>query len=269
MIDFNNLTYYYKPNQLVLDGVSLELADGKLVGLLGKNGTGKTTLMHLMAGLLEPRIGKVTVNGFIPFDRNPNYLGDIYFLPDTFYIEDITIKNYLKAYAQFYPRFDLSKFERLTEVYKLDKSHKISDLSLGQAKQVVMSFALSTNASILLFDEPTNGLDIIAKDAFKRLIVSETSEEQTVIISTHQAKDIELLIDHIIILNEQKIALNRSVSDILDHYNFEHLSDKRNKKIVFSKSYLGEHKAITYKEGFDTSLDLELLFHAVCEGIQL
>ena len=171
MININNLTYYYSSNHLVLDSVSLDLPSGKLVGLLGKNGTGKTTLMHLIAGLLEPRNGKVIVNGFVPFDRNPNYLNDIYFLPDTFYIEDITVHHYLKAYAQFYPRFDHGKFERLLDSHKLNKRYKITDLSLGQAKQVIMSFALSTNVNILLFDEPTNGLDIIAKDAFKKLIV--------------------------------------------------------------------------------------------------
>ena len=98
--------------------------------------------------------------------------------------------------------------------------------------------------------------------------LSETSEEQTVIISTHQAKDIELLIDHIIILNDQKIGLNKSVAEILDQYNFEHLSANSNKKVVFSKSYIGDQKAITFSEGYESSFDLELLFHAVCEGIK-
>jgi ABC-2 type transport system ATP-binding protein len=269
MINLNDLTFYYQAEQLVLSTINIQLNEGCVVGLLGKNGTGKTTLLHLMAGLLEPCQGKAFVNGFVPFDRNPKFLGDIYFVPETVYIEHMSIKNYVKAYAQFYPKFDFVKFDRLIDTHKLSKSSKMSDLSTGQAKQMVLSFALSTNVSLLLLDEPTNSLDIPSKDTFKKLIAAETTEGQTVIISTHQAKDIELLIDHVVIIQDQKIVLNKSISELQDQYNFEKVDKVDGKGAVYSQPLFGGYNAILHHQGYDTSLDLELLFYAVSDGIQL
>lgn len=266
MIKVNDLTYFYTKQKEVLDSVSMQLDRGKVVGLLGRNGTGKTTLLHLLAGLLQPKQGNIEINGFIPFDRSPRFLGDVYFVPDPVYPEHISITNYLKAHAQFYPKFDYSKFARLIDVNKIDPRQKIDALSTGQVKQVILSFALSTNVSLILLDEPTNGLDIPSKDSFKKLIAAETSEEQTVIISTHQAKDIELLIDHIIIIHNQKIALNRSMLAIQDHYGVEHRTSIEDKEVVFAQSVFGGYKAIVEKSDNYNTMDLELLFYAVIEG---
>ena len=269
MIKINNLTFFYNNSHPILNGISTQIEKGKVIGLLGKNGTGKTTLLYLLAGLLEPKSGTMEVNGLKPFDRHPSFLNDIYFIPETISSVDISIHNYQKANAWFYPLFDKHKFERLLDKHQLNEKSRISDLSTGQLKQMILSFALSTNVRLLLLDEPTNGLDIPSKDAFKKLIASETTEEQTVIISTHQAKDIELLIDHIIILKDNSIALNLSVAEILEKYNFDQNSKVKENELIFSKSFLGDNKVILHHQGYDTNLVLELLFYAVNEGVQL
>jgi ABC-2 type transport system ATP-binding protein len=269
MINLNNLTFFYQVKKPVLSTINLQLNKGSVVGILGKNGTGKTTLLHLLAGLLEPGQGEAFVNGFVPFDRNPKFLSDIYFVPETLYIENLSINNYVRAYAPFYPKFDSIKFDRLIDAHKLSKSSKMVDLSTGQAKQMILSFALSTNVSLLLLDEPTNALDIPSKDTFKKLIAAETWDDQTVIISTHQSKDIELLIDHVVIVQEEKIVLNKSISELQDQYNFEKTDSLALKAVLYSQSLFGGYNAILKHQGYDTSLDLELLFYAASEGTQL
>ena len=206
MIHIQNLTFRYKKQEALFTDLSFEQQNGSIVGLLGKNGAGKSTLLQLISGLLQPQSGKLDINGFKPFDRLPDFLADIYMVSEEFSFPSITIGVYIKATAPLYPKFDSGKMNNILQEFELDAKKNLNKLSHGQRKKFLIAFALSTNCSLLILDEPTNGLDIPSKSLFRKVLVSSVTDEQLVLISTHQVKDIETIIDKLsIILSDMLI----------------------------------------------------------------
>ncbi|HQF49000.1 MAG TPA: ABC transporter ATP-binding protein, partial [Flavobacterium alvei] len=206
MITIQNLTFKYKKQDALFTDLSFEQQNGNIVGLLGKNGAGKSTLLQLISGLLKPQKGELSINGYKPFDRNPNFLADIYMVSEEFSFPSINIEVYIKATAPLYPKFDYGKMNNILKEFELDAKKNLNKLSHGQRKKFLIAFALATNCSLLILDEPTNGLDIPSKSLFRKILVSSVSDEQLVLISTHQVKDIETIIDKIVVLDEGKIV---------------------------------------------------------------
>ena len=160
MVIINNLEFRYSRDQAALfKDLHCELSSGSIVGLLGKNGAGKTSLLKLMIGLLQPTTGSVRVMDHDPAERQPSLLQDVYFLPEEFHHPSISIRNYVKANAGFYPRFDPQLLRRLITDFELPEDRRLNQLSYGQKKKFLISFALSTKCRLLVLDEPTNGLD--------------------------------------------------------------------------------------------------------------
>lgn len=240
----------------------MSLKDGGVYGLLGKNGAGKSTLLYLIAGLLTPNSGTVTFNGVNTRKRLPETLGEIFIVPEEFSFPKITLKRFVKANAGFYPNFSMEDLRRHLEIFEMNPELNLGELSMGQKKKAMMCFALACNTKLLLMDEPTNGLDIPGKSAFRRFIAQNMTDERTIIISSHQTRDIDKLIDHVIIMDHSKILLNEPVPNITSRLNF---LTTTNQELIDSALYkqptIGGANIITVNDDdSETDINLESLF---------
>ena len=263
MIQINNLTFSYKKkSKPVLDDFSLTINEGGVIGLLGKNGAGKSTLLYLMAGLLNPSKGSIRFNNYTPFAREPEFLKDIFIVAEEFSLPSMSLKKFVELNSKFYPNFSETDLNRNLEIFELDKDLKLDSLSMGQKKKTFLSFALACKTSLLLLDEPTNGLDIPGKRQFRRFIVSSMKEDRTIIISTHQVFDVNKILDHVIITDNQKVLLDKSIPDILSKLRFvETNSPSLISEAIFSRpSAAGQNIILHNVDGNETELNLESLF---------
>ncbi len=202
MIEVKNISFKYAGQKdLVFDDFSLTLKQDNIYGLLGKNGTGKSTLLYLISGLLRPRKGEVIFDGIETRLRRPETLSEIFIVPEEFDLPKMSLKEYVKINRPFYPLFSTSVLESCLNDFELGTDLQLSSLSMGQKKKVYMAFALAVGTKVLLMDEPTNGLDIPSKSQFRKVIAQYMSGERTLISSTHQVHDMEQLLDHILILS--------------------------------------------------------------------
>ena len=269
MIEVKDISYKY-PGQkdLVFCDFSLTLEQNKIYGLLGKNGTGKSTLLYLISGLLRPKEGKVLYEGVETRKRKPETLQEIFIVPEEFDLPAMSLNDYVKINRPFYPRFSTQVLEDCLKDFELTTDIKLNALSMGQKKKVFMAFALATNTKVLLMDEPTNGLDIPSKSQFRKVITRHMTDNRTLIISTHQVHDIESLLDHILILSPQKMLLNASVAEIQDRYTFEYRTASEMDNVIYAEPSLQGNAVIAPRKEDDaeTQVNLELLFNAVNEG---
>ena len=264
MINIQNLSFAYKKKQ-VFNGLNLQFEAGHVYGLLGKNGTGKSSLLRNIAGLLQPKSGRISVNGFTPFDRLPVFLEDVFMVPEEFYLPDIPVPAFIKHYAPFYPRFDHNRFRNYIAVFEIPADSTLQNMSYGQKKKVLISFALATGARVLLMDEPTNGLDIISKSQFRKILAEALDEERCIIVSTHQVKDLENLIDRITIIDEGKILFDENIEAITRRLSFRFAYDSEEAATaIYRESSLAGNVIVTENvEGEESKLDLELLYKAI------
>ena len=269
MIKAKEITFRYK-RKTVFQDFSCTFGNGKVYGLLGKNGAGKSTLLYLMTGLLQPYKGNIEYNGLNVSKRLPSVLNDLFIVPEEFMLPGISLKRYMSVNKPFYPKFSEEQLRNNLSFFELDNSLEVNlgAFSLGQKKKVFMSFALATNTSLLLLDEPTNGLDIPGKSRFKKFIASNMSDDRTIIISTHQVQDIEKLIEHVVIIENNAILLDASTKDICRNLYFVNGANQveSHKTLYVSTSFQG-YNAILPNVGEDeTILNLETLFNAVLEN---
>lgn len=267
MIEICNLKYKYAGSKHnVFDNFNLTLESNNIYGLLGKNGTGKSTLLYLISGLLRREQGSITIDGVDTQAHQADMLGEMFLVPEEFDLMPMTLDAYVKTNAPFYPKFSREILERCLQDFELSYDINLKALSMGQKKKVYMSFALATNTRLLLMDEPTNGLDIPSKSQFRKVIANNMDESHTMIISTHQVHDVESLLDHIMILDGSSLLLNASVNEICKRYNFTFRSPgEPADDVLYAEPSLQGNAVITpKKEGDeDTMLNLELLFNAI------
>lgn len=215
MITIKNLEYRYpKCRRMVFKDLSLCVGDGKIHGLLGMNGAGKSTLLYLMSSLLLPTGGVIEVNGKDVSKRTAEVLSEIFIVPEEYDLPAISLAEYVAVNKSFYPFFNEEKMYEYISAFKLPEDINLGQLSMGQKKKVYMCFALATGVKLILMDEPTNGMDIPSKTIFREVIRQVVSDDRTILISTHQVKDVESLLDNIIIIDHSEIILNESVADI-------------------------------------------------------
>lgn len=265
MIEIKNLDFYYTKQRPIINSLNLELSAGNIYGLLGKNGAGKSTLLKNIAGLLFPKRGDVDVLGFQTKHRYPQMLQDIFFIPEEFELPSFTIKQYVDLHAVFYNNFDHNKFYEIIEEFKLDSGWKLTGMSYGQKKKVIIGFGLASNCRLLLMDEPTNGLDIPSKSQFRKIVASSITDDRCFIISTHQVKDVENLIDPILIMDNGKIIFNQPLEQVTSKLVFG--SEKElfeDDTLIYHQSIFGGFSVVrTNSHGEEVHMDLELLFNAV------
>jgi ABC-2 type transport system ATP-binding protein len=265
MITIDHLTFGYQKKQPVLENLNLHLKPGHIYGLLGRNGAGKSSLLHHICGLLFPWSGSCRVTGKNPANRAPGLLQQIYLLPEDVYLPNVSIKQYLSIYAPFYPLFDHDMFYRFLTEFDIPKENKLQGMSYGQKKKVLISFALATQAKVLLMDEPTNGLDIPSKKQFRKIIAGVIQDDQLMIISTHQVKDLDSLIDHVLILEDKQIILDEPVDHITEKLAFKQvMSLDEVASPIYSEGALKGYAVVALNKKQETSrLDMEMFFNAV------
>lgn len=272
MISINDFSFGYNPNRKLYEKLNLTLETGRIYGLLGKNGAGKSTLLKNMAGLLfntdlsrDNREGSISVNNFAPHRRQPAFLQSIYFIPEQTYVPDLTIKRYVNLYAPFYPQFDEKQFYVFLKELAVEPTGKLTDLSFGQQKKFIIAFGLACNTPVILMDEPTNGLDIPAKSHFRKLMASVLTAERLVIISTHQVRDLDNLIDDVVIIDNGDVLLKAAIADISDKLVFKTVQNIGElDTILYAESGLNGTTIVKPNTKMeDSKVNLEHLFNAV------
>jgi len=269
MIQVSNLDFHYSGSKhQVFEDFSLRLEENKIYGLLGKNGTGKSTLLYLLSGMLRPRGGEVTVDGRAAKERHPEMLQDIFFVSEEFELPAIKLRDYVRLHSPFYPNFSQEVLETCLREFELTSDVHISKLSMGQKKKVFMSFALAAGTKYLFLDEPTNGLDIPSKSQFRKVIANTMTEERTAIISTHQVKDIDTLLDHVVMLEGTRLLLDASVAELTSRYAFElRTPSQMDESVLYAEPSLAGNAVVARNDnGRETAINLELLFNAASQG---
>lgn len=215
MIRIEDLSFGYRKHRLY-ERFSLSLTEPGVYGIFGRNGSGKSTLLKLLAGLLFPVKGRIEINGFEPRERHPDLLAQIYVVPEEFHLPDLSARELARTQSVFYPRFSAEAFYDYLSVFEVPDSVRFSRMSLGQKKKSAIAFALATFTPMLLLDEPTNGLDIIGRDQFKQIVARPEHQSRQVLISTHQAHDLERIMGHILFLDSAHLALSATMGQLHD-----------------------------------------------------
>jgi ABC-2 type transport system ATP-binding protein len=267
MIQVQDLDFWYKKGKSVFKNLSLSLVPGHIYGLLGKNGSGKSTLLKCISGLSFPLSGKCLVNGAESSKRMVSTLENLFFLPEEIYVPSLTPGQFLKNTAAFYPKFSITDFYAYVKTLDVDPEQVMNNMSYGQQKKVMIAFGLATNAGVLIMDEPTNGLDIPSKVQFRKLIASVLNEDRCIVISTHQVRDLDSLIDTVLILDDHKIAINSSVDQLTDKLLFGVFENTNGMAVLYEEDTMrGKYAIVRNTSGKYSKMDLELLFNAVTSG---
>ncbi len=268
MIELNNLSFGYSKKKLLYKNLSLRLNNGSIYGLLGKNGAGKSTLLKNLAGLLFPGSGSIVVNGFTPKKRSPAFLESIYLITEEVFVPALTVHQYCRLFSPFYPGFNKDQFYSYLEQLDVKDQGKLNTLSFGQQKKFIIAFALACNTSVLLLDEPTNGLDIPSKIRFRKLISTVFNDDRMIFISTHQIRDLDNLIDRVIIVDEGQLILHASLPEIEEKLCFKTVSDTAGYTgILYAEESLkGVSIVVKNERKEESKVNLEHLFNAVTEN---
>lgn len=265
MITVEKLSFSYrKSKRAVLQNFSLSLESGSVYGLLGKNGAGKSTLLYLMSGLLTPDRGGVRYLGHDVRRRLPSTLSEMFLVPEEFDLPSISLVSYIELNSPFYPKFSKEDMINYLHLFELDLDLNLGELSMGQKKKVFMSFALATNTALLLMDEPTNGLDIPGKSQFRKFIASGMDEGKSIVISTHQVRDMDKIFDHVLIMDNSRVLINASVNEICEKLWFTESDDRDliEQAIYQVPSIQGHALVLANQDQEESDMNLELLFQA-------
>ncbi len=264
MISIKNLTFAYRglKQKPVFEFFNLEVKESGIYGLLGNNGVGKSTLFYLISGLLHPKDGSVKVDGDESSKLTKKMLSQIYLVPEECALPLVSLSSYISMFKPFYPNYSQEIMDCCMKEFGLDMDMHLGQLSMGTKKKVLISFALATNVRLLLMDEPTNGLDHESKRQFRKIMASVMDEDRIIIISTHQMHDVEMMLDHYIILGKEGVLLNESALDISKKYAFGY--NLEGEEVYSTKTVDGKKMiALRNEEDDETPIDIELLYEYV------
>lgn len=215
ILECQRLTKRYG-NFFALSDLSFTLERGQIIGLLGPNGSGKTTLIKLINGLLVPSDGQIAVNGCAPGVESKkivSYLPDRDCLPS-----QIRVKDALTLYSDFYSDFSMERAAKMLDALEIDRHYRLSALSKGTKEKVQLILVMSRDAQLYVLDEPIGGVDPAARDYILRTILTNYSENATILISTHLISDIENVLDHVLFLKAGHLVLNEAVDEVRTKY---------------------------------------------------
>lgn len=267
MLQINNLHFGYPRKSFLLEDISLRLREGHIYGLLGKNGAGKSTLLKNMIGLADPAKGSCQYNGVSVAGRPVTVLEDIYFIAEELFVPSLTPSQFVANTAGFYPKFSKPDFFHYLDVLAVDRNGIMDRQSFGQQKKAMIAFGLATHTNLLLMDEPTNGLDIPSKAQFRKLMASVQTEDRCMIISTHQVRDLDSLIDTLLVLHDGQIMVNLTLDEVVERLHFGTYSDTKGLEILYEEdSIRGKAAILANTTGEFSKADVELLFNAIISG---
>ncbi|MBD5162690.1 MAG: ABC transporter ATP-binding protein [Oscillibacter sp.] len=201
-----------------LDGASITVPDGGVYGLVGPNGAGKSTIIRHLTGIYRPDSGAVLVDG-APVYENPEKKALIAAIPDDwYYFQSATIRDMMRFYKGFYPNFDMARYERFKEVFTLPEKSPIRRMSKGMQKQAAFWLTMCCRPKYLILDEPVDGLDPVMRRQVWSLMMGDVTEHgTTVLVSSHNLRELEDVCDHVGIMNKGKVLLERSLTDLQEN----------------------------------------------------
>lgn len=265
MINIERLAFSYQKRTSLFEDLYLHLTPGSICGLLGRNGAGKSTLLAILQGLLFPQAGTVSVMGYAPQERRPELLSNCFLLTEDLFLPPTSVRAFAELYAPFYPQFDWEQFTGLLFEFQVEEQARLPKLSLGQQKKVMLAFGLACNAQVLLLDEPTNGLDIPSKMLFRSILARHIRDDRLFILSTHQVRDLQSLLDVVVILEQGKIIFQESLGAIMDQVHFSiSYREPFGSDVIYWERVPGGYYTLRFG-GQEDSLepDVEILFNAV------
>lgn len=268
MIEIKDLAFSYGKTP-ILKSITTTLEEGRIYGLLGENGVGKTTLLTLLCGLKKVCSGSITTDGENPFDRTPTLLQNQFYLPDEVLPVEMKAECFAKERGAFWPDYDHAKFLEIMKEFENDPAKKMNQMSAGQLKKTYISLALACGCKYIFMDEPTNGLDIPSKTQFRSAIMKYTSDDSTIVISTHQVRDLENIIDPIIILDRQDVLLNATVEEITSKLYFDYGTQLHPESLYSEQLPGGFIQVYPNSTGEDSKINVEALFNAVHKNKEL
>jgi len=264
MIQFSEVHFGYRKKQPLYKNLQLNVEAGHIYGLLGKNGAGKSTLLKLISGLVFPVSGKVQVMGKEPGKRQPSFLEKIFLIPEEIETPNMDVIAFADDYAPFYPNFNKQQFLQLLKDFDVPLIN-LKNMSYGQKKKTWISLGVAANTQLLILDEPTNGLDIPSKRQFRKMMAATITDERCVIISTHQVRDLDSLIDNILIVDEGELVVNANIDTIMQKICFKQfLTEKEAWDSIYSENNLMGTSAVMLNENEEECgrMDTELFFNA-------
>jgi ABC-2 type transport system ATP-binding protein len=210
------------------------------------------------------------VIGEDPALRSASLLSKIFYVSEELYLPSMSGNEYINLYAPFYPLFNKDEMDSYLLEFQLNPKASLNKLSFGQKRKFLLSFALASNTPLVIFDEPTNGLDIPSKSQFRKIVASAMTDNRTIIISTHQVRDMDQLIDPIIIVHNNKVVLNSSLEEINEAFTIKRGMSVPDDAIYSEKSALGYIYLVHRKEDDeDIAIDIEFLFNAIISNPNL
>lgn len=269
MIQINSLSFGYSRQSLLFENLHLTLYPGHIYGLLGKNGAGKSTLLKNMIGLAFPKSGTCRINGQLAAKRLPSVLEEVFFIPEEIYVPALTATQFLARTVGFYPRFNPLEFNNYLQEFEVPQGVILDKLSFGQQKKFMIAFGLASNTRYFIMDEPTNGLDIPSKVQFRKIMASALTEDRCMVISTHQVRDLDSLIDTILILHNREILVNQELDKIAEQLTFTTVPATQGIEALYAEdSVRGKQIILPNTGGNYSKVDMELLFNAIISGNQ-
>ncbi len=260
MIEFKNLSFAYGEGNLVLSGINAKLKSGHIYGLLGRNGVGKSTLLKLIAGYIFPKSGNITTLNSEPKRRQPSFLSEIFFITEELDVPELSMRRYAKLTSHFYPNFSMKQLEEFMEEFQVSMDFSMNKMSHGQRKKAIVSFGLACNTKILIMDEPTNGMDIPSKSQFRKIITSLSIEDRCIIISTHQIRDLDNIIDAILIIEGDDLLVNSSLYEISKKLTFGPVANLKN-SLYHELSLRGDWGVEVNNGELESRVDIEIFFN--------
>lgn len=264
MIDVKDLSFRYgRAHRPLFQHVDLQLPAGTICGMLGANGAGKSTLLKLLAGLSFPEQGRCDVLGYTPSERLPEFLADIFLVPEDICVAPVTPVIYARRFSSFYPRFDQATFDKLLTDFALSADRKLTAYSYGEKKKFLLAFGIATNARLLLMDEPTNGLDIPGKGQLRRALINHFAPERSFLIATHQVHDLRGLIDSVMIIAAGSILLHATLDTLAARLQMQLEPEAPDDALYVEETLEGYRVVRESSSGAEGDLDLELLLGLV------
>ena len=264
MIEFSDVSFTYPySGAAALRNISLSIDEGIYL-LLGENGAGKTTFLHLAASLLLPSSGCVTINGSDSRDRKPSTLRSVFFTADDTEMPADTISTLARLHGRvFYPRFDSAMLDENLAAFGINPSIPLSSMSLGQRKKAIAAYVLALRADILLLDEPANGLDIGSRDILRSLMARCVEPGQTMIVSTHTTADLQPLFDGIIMLRQSNLLFCNTTAHIASRLGFG-IYNIPPREALFTMNDIGRFRSIVPADPLSPSeIDIHLLYSSM------
>ncbi len=267
MINVSELSFAYGRGKDVLSGLNTNLKKGSVYGLLGKNGVGKSTLLKLLCGLLFPKEGSVVVGEHSACSRRPSLLSELFFVTEELEMPTVSMRKYANLTASLYPNFSHELLEKYMREFQVSMDDKLSKMSHGQRKKAIVSYGLACNTKILIMDEPTNGMDIPSKSQFRKVISELDRAEKCVIISTHQVRDLDGIIDSILLVEGSSLIVDCTVEHIGKKFQFAPIEEVKDALYV-EPTLRGVVGMAPNSDNVDNKADIEIFFNAVTTNQQ-